>query len=264
MSKNDSAKIMDTQKELFDEKKSKRQKYQEIFVGQPGLWSMIKYELIITLFSWVPGALGIFLRGFFYPMIMGSMGRGVAFGANIAIRHPNKIHIGDNVVIDDNCVLDAKGEDNKGIEIHNGVFIGRGTILTCHNGDIILEENVNIGFNCVISSLSRIIIKKNHLMAAFCYLVGGDHDSDRTDIPVLFQGRSSKGITIDENVWLGAGVSVLDGTTIGRDSIIGAHAVVNKDVPEFAIAAGVPAKFKWDRRQGKKDHNKVMKEEAEA
>lgn len=256
----DPEKIMDTQKELFDANKSKLQKYQQIFVGKPGLFNMIKYELVITLFSWIPGALGILLRSHAYGFILGAMGRGVAFGANIAIRHPHKIRIGDNVVIDDNCVLDAKGETNEGLRIDNGVFIGRGTILTCHNGDIILEDNVNIGFNCVISSLSRIVIKKNHLMAAFCYLVGGDHDSDRTDIPVLFQGRSSKGITIDENVWLGAGVAVLDGVTIGRDSIIGAGAVVNKDVVEFAIAAGLPAKFKWDRRKGK-EHNEILKEE---
>jgi acetyltransferase-like isoleucine patch superfamily enzyme len=260
MSADKSAEIMDTQKELFDEKKSELQRYREIFVGKPGFFNLVKYESIITLFSWVPGALGILLRGMFYPMIMGSMGRGVAFGANVAIRHPNKIRIGNNVVIDDNCVLDAKGESNNGIDIHNGVFVGKNTILTCHNGDIILEDNVNIGFNCVVSSLSRIIIKKNHLMAAFCYLVGGDHDSDRTDIPVLFQGRSSKGITIDENVWLGAGVAVLDGVTIGRDSIIGAGAVVNKDVTEFAVAAGLPAKHKWDRRKGK-DHNAVLREE---
>ncbi len=258
-----SKEIMDTQKDLFDERKSALQKYTEIVVGGGGLMRLIKYELVITLLSWVPGALGLFLRQKLYRLIMGSMGRGVAIGANVMIRHPHKIHLGDNVVIDDNCVLDAKGESNKGIEIHNGVFIGRGTILTCHNGDIILEDNVNIGFNCVISSLSRIVIKKNHLMAAFCYLVGGDHDSDRTDIPVLFQGRSSKGIMIEENVWLGAAVSVLDGVTVGRDSIIGAHAVVNKNVPEFAIAAGVPAKFMWDRRKGK-EHNEVLREEETA
>ncbi len=260
MSENNNHQIMDTQKDLFDEKKSTLQKYQEIVVGKPGLLNMIKFELIITLFSWMPGALGLFLRQKFYRAIFGSMGRGVAIGANVGIRHPGKIRVGNNVVIDDNCVLDAKGENNKGIDIHDGVFIGRSTILTCHNGDIVLEENVNIGFNCVISSLSKIVIKKNHLMAAFCYLVGGDHDSDRTDIPVLMQGRSSKGITIEENVWLGAGVSVLDGTTIGRDSIIGAHAVVNKDITEFAIAAGVPAKFMWDRRKGK-EHNEILKGE---
>jgi len=254
---------MDTQKDLFDEKKSTLQKYMDIVVGQRGLANLMKYELIMLFCSWVPGALGLVLRQKLYPLMLGSMGRGVAIGANVMIRHPKKIHIGDNVVIDDNCVLDAKGETNKGIEIHNGVFVGRGTILTCHNGDIILEDNVNIGFNCVVSSLSRIIIKKNHLMAAFCYLVGGDHDSDRTDIPVLEQGRSSKGITIEEGVWLGASVSVLDGVAIGRDSIIGAHAVVNKNVPDFAISAGVPAKFLWDRRKGK-EHNEILRENGKA
>lgn len=260
MSEKNSEKIMDVQKELFDEKKSKAQKYQEIFLGEKGFFKMVKYELIITLFSWMPGALGVLLRSIFYPFILGSTGKGVAFGANIAIRHPSKIHIGNNVVIDDNCVLDAKGQTNQGILIGNGVFIGRGTILTCHNGDIVLEDNVNIGFNCVISSLSRIVIGENNLMAAFCYLAGGDHDSDRTDIPVLFQGRSSKGIVIDKNVWLGAGVAVLDGVKIGRDSIIAAGAVVNKNVPEFAIAAGLPAKFMWDRRKGK-EHNEILKGE---
>ncbi|MFQ6114504.1 MAG: flippase-like domain-containing protein, partial [bacterium] len=260
MSEKNSEKIMDVQKELFDEKKSKVQKYQEIFLGEKGFVKMLKYELIITLFSWIPGALGVLLRSIFYPAILGSVGKGAAFGANIALRHPGKIHIGNNVVIDDNCVLDAKGQSNQGIRIGNGVFIGRGTILTCHNGDIVLEDNVNIGFNCVISSLSSIVIGKNNLMAAYCYLVGGDHDSARTDIPVLFQGRSSKGIVIDKNVWLGAGVTVLDGVTIGRDSIIAAGAVVNKDVPEFAIAAGLPAKYMWDRRKGK-EPGEVLKGE---
>lgn len=260
MSDNKSPEIMDTQKDLFDEKKSTLQKYQEIVVGEKGLLNLIKYEMLMTLLSWVPGALGLLLRQKLYRFMLGSMGRGVAIGANVMIRHPKKIRIGDNVVIDDNCVLDAKGETNQGIEIHNGVFVGRGTILTCHNGDIVLEDNVNLGFNCVISSLSSIVIKKNHLMAAFCYLVGGDHDSDRTDIPVLMQCRSSKGIMIEENVWLGAAVSVLDGVTVGRDSIIGAHAVVNKDVPEFAISAGVPARFMWDRRKGKA-HNEILRGE---
>ena len=52
------------------------------------------------------------------------------------LRHPHKIHIGSNVVIDDNCLLDAKGETNRGIRIGDGVFIGRNTILSCKNGDI--------------------------------------------------------------------------------------------------------------------------------
>src|SRR3990172_4112680 len=65
MSGNNSHEIMDTQKDLFDAKKSTLTKYQEIVVGKRGLWNMIKYELIITLFSWVPGALGLALRQIF-------------------------------------------------------------------------------------------------------------------------------------------------------------------------------------------------------
>ncbi len=243
--------ILDTQKELLDQKKSAMKKYQELILGRKGFTNLVKYELIMTLTNWMPGALGLLLRSKLYPKLFGSCGRNVVFGTNIAIRHPHKIFIGDNVVIDDHCVLDAKGEGNKGIKIGNGVFVGRNTILTCHDGDIVLEDNVNIGFNCVISSLGSIVIKENHLMAAFCYLVGGDHVADRTDVPILYQGRTAKGIVLEENIWLGAGVAVLDGSTVGRDSIVGAHAVVNGNIDPYSIAVGVPAKTIRDRRNGK-------------
>lgn len=243
--------ILDTQKELLDVKKSAMKKYQELILGKKGFKNLVKYELIMTFTNWVPGAFGLLLRSKLYPKLFGSCGRNVVFGTNIAIRHPHKIFIGDNVVIDDHCVLDAKGERNQGLKIGNGVFVGRNTILTCHDGDIVLEDNVNIGFNCVISSLGSIVIKENHLMAAFCYLVGGDHVADRTDMPILYQGRTAKGIMIEENIWLGAGVTVLDGSTVGRDSIVGAHAVVNGKIDSYSIAVGAPAKTIRDRRNGK-------------
>ena len=128
-----------------------------------------------------------------YPLVLGSVGRNVVFGVNVTLRHPHKIHIGDNVVIDDLCCLDAKGTDNKGITIGNGVFVGRNTILSCKNGDIIIDDRANIGFNCEIFSASRVRVGKNILMAAYTYLVGGDHLYDRVDIPVLQQGRTARG-----------------------------------------------------------------------
>ena len=96
-------------------------------------WSML-------LCAWVPGALGLFLRSKLYPLLLGRVGRNVVFGANVTLRHPHKIHIGDNVVIDDHCCLDAKGTDNRGITIGNGVFVGRNTILSCKNGDIVIDD----------------------------------------------------------------------------------------------------------------------------
>ena len=236
------------QQELFNENRSKGDKYRELFVGRPGLGALIAYEAAMILSSWVPGALGLVLRSTMYRWIIGSVGRNVVFGVNVTLRHPHKIHIGDNVVIDDLCCLDAKGTDNHGITIGNGVFIGRNTILSCKNGDIVIEDRANIGFNCEVFSASKVRIGKDILMAAYTYLVGGDHLYGRTDIPVLQQGRTARGIDVGDGTWLGTHVVVTDGSTIGRDAIIGAGAVVVGEIPEFSIATGIPAKVTRDRR----------------
>ncbi|MCG3119921.1 MAG: 2,3,4,5-tetrahydropyridine-2,6-dicarboxylate N-acetyltransferase [bacterium] len=239
---------VEIQKELFDAKKSKLAKYKELILGESSTGFLIKYELIMTLVSWLPGALGLVLRSKLYPRLLGRSGRNVTFGANVVLRHPRKIRLGDNVVVDDSVVLDAKGENNNGITIGNGVFIGRNTILSCKNGDIVIEDNANIGFNCEAFSASRVRVGKNVLLAAYVYLVGGTHRFDRTDLAILFQERSSQGIEVDDNAWVGAHAVVFDGVKIGKDCIIGAGAVVNKDVPDWKIAVGVPAKIVQDRR----------------
>ena len=237
------------QKELFDPKKSALKKYQDIVIGQNGLGKLIKYELITLLTSWVPGALGLFLRMKLYPILLGKTGRGVSFGTNVVLRHPHKIFIDDNVVIDDNCVLDAKGESNQGLFIGSGSFIGRNTILSCKNGNIRLGEKVNMGFNCQIFSASNVSLGNNNLIAAYCYIIGGTHKMDRIDIPPLEQERTSLGIVMEDNLWLGAGVKVMDGVRIGRDAVIGTSAVVSKDIPEYSIAVGIPAKVVRNRKE---------------
>ncbi|HEX2458007.1 MAG TPA: DapH/DapD/GlmU-related protein [Vicinamibacterales bacterium] len=239
--------ITDIQKE-FGADRSRRARYAELVVGKPGLGALLRYELTMLVCSWVPGALGLLLRSKLYPGLLGRVGRNVAFGANVVLRHPHKIHIGDNVVIDDNCCLDAKGTTNRGIVLGDGVFLGRNTILSCKNGDIVLDEQANIGFNVEIFSAATVHVGARTLIAAYTYLVGGDHLFDRVDIPVLHQGRTARGIDIGENVWLGAHVVVTDGARVGRDAVVGAGAVVVADVPDFYIAAGVPARPIRDRR----------------
>jgi len=236
------------QDELFGASQSKLQKYAGLIIGQSGLWPLIRYEVITLLCMPVPGALGLFLRMKLYPRLLGRVGRNVTFGHGIVLRHPHKIRIGDDVHIDDQCVLDAKGADNQGITIGDGVFIGRNTIISCKNGDIEIDDRANIGFNCEIFSGGHVRLGKNTLVAAYTYLVGGDHLHDRTDIPVLDQGRVAEGIEVDDNVWLGAHVVVSDGARVGHDAIIGAGAVVRGEIPPFQIAAGVPAKVIRDRR----------------
>ncbi len=236
------------QQALFDERKSKVAKYQELVVGRPGWGALVAFESVVLVASWVPGALGLFLRSKLYPLVLGRVGRNVVFGVNVTIRHPHKIAIGDNVVIDDQCCLDAKGSDNRGITIGSGVFVGRNTILSCKNGDIVLDDRANLGFNCEIFSASTVHVGSDVLMAAYTYLVGGDHLYDRVDIPVLQQGRTARGIEVGAGVWLGAHVVVTDGSRVGRDAIIGAGAIVVGEIPEYAVAVGTPAKVLRDRR----------------
>lgn len=236
------------QEELFAPGQSKLRKYANLVVGQQGFWPLVRYEAITLLCLSVPGALGLFLRMKLYPRLLGRVGRNVTFGQNVVLRHPHKIRIGNDVHIDDNCLLDAKGADNDGITIGNGVFVGRNTIVSCKNGDIEIDDRANIGFNCEIFSGGRVRLGKNTLVAAYTYLVGGDHLHDRTDAPVLDQARVAQGIDVDDNVWLGAHVVVADGARIGCDAIIGAGAVVRGEIPPFQIAAGVPAQIVRDRR----------------
>ena len=226
---------------------SAREKYAALIVGRPGWDALLKYEVVVLLSQSVPGALGLALRRSLYPLLLGACGRNVIFGQNVVLRHPHKIQIGDNVVIDDNCLIDAKGTSNTGIRIASGVFVGRNTILSCKNGDIELGEGANIGFNSEIFSASRVRIGRNVLIAAYCYLIGGDHDFSDTSRPVLDQARMSAGITVGDGAWIGAGAKVLDGVEIGANAIIGAGAVVRESVPERATAVGVPARIIGER-----------------
>ena len=92
---------------LFDARRSKVERYADLVVGERGWGVLLRYELVMLLASWVPGALGLVLRGWFYPWLLGACGRNVTFGTNVVLRHPRKIRIGDDVAIDDGCVLDG-------------------------------------------------------------------------------------------------------------------------------------------------------------
>jgi acetyltransferase-like isoleucine patch superfamily enzyme len=231
------------QDDLANARTSAREKYSALIVGQPGWDALLKYELVVMLSQSVPGALGLAMRKSLYPLLLGSCGRNVVFGQNVVLRHPHKVHIGDNVVIDDNCLIDAKGTSNAGIRIGSGAFVGRNTILSCKNGDIELGEGANVGFNCEVFSASRVRIGANVMLAAYCYLIGGDHDFSDSSRPVLEQARTSSGISVGDGAWLGAGAKVLDGVEIGANAVIGAGAVVRASVPDRATAVGVPARI---------------------
>jgi acetyltransferase-like isoleucine patch superfamily enzyme len=227
-----------TQKELLAADRSAAKKYRGMFVGRQGLGPFLHYELISLFVLPVPGALGLALRRIFLPGLLGRVGRGVVFGRNVTLRHPHKIFIGDNAVIDDNAVLDAKGGKNDGIWIGANALIGRNTILSCKEGSIRLGDYCNVSANCSLLSETEIELGRYCFLAGGCFLVaGGNHPITDTSRPIMFQPSTAKGgIHIGDDVWLGAGVTVLDGVTIGTGSVIGAGAVVAAPLPEYSYA----------------------------
>ena len=240
-----------TQKELLSEQKSLTAKYSSLVVGEKGLWKLFRFEFVNLFFSRVPGALGLALRKIFFPSLFHKVGKGVVFGRNITLRHPHKITLGANCVIDDNVVLDAKGEKNDGLRLGDNVYIGRNTILSCKEGSIEVGDYANISANCSLLSETEISLGRYCFLAGHCYLVaGGNHSFDDVSRPIMFQPSVSKGgIRVGDDVWLGAGVIVLDGATIGQGTVVGAGAVVTESLPEFSVAVGSPARVVRDRRE---------------
>ena len=243
---------------LKDENTSALKKYMGLVLGRQSFFGLAWFELVMLLTQNLPGALGVLLRRKLWKTLLGRCGRNVVIGRGVTLRHPHRIHLGDNVVIDDHAVLDAKGFQDVAIDIGNDSVIGRNTVLSCksmgpNSGRFKIDERVNISVNCTLISETEFHIGTKVLIAGHCYLIaGGNHGTERTDIPILDQPMIEKGgIDLQDHCWLGANVTVLDGVTVGRDSVVAAGAVVTQPVPEFCIAGGVPAKVLRDRRAEK-------------
>ncbi|RPI03518.1 MAG: TIGR00374 family protein [Calditrichaeota bacterium] len=234
--------------DVMRKKTSPLRKYQEIQIGNPQITSLIKFELLTTLFGYLPGMGGFFFRQLLFPLLFKSCGKGTVFGRSLSLQHSTKITLGKRCVIDEYCRLSAQGDHNSRIILGNEVLLGRNTVLGTRGGHIEIGDFSNIGAGCRLGTTSHITFGNHVLLAANCYIGGAQHRFDRLDVPIMRQGYVSRGgVTIEDNVWLGAGVIVLDGVTIGSGSVIGAGSVVTKSVPPNSIAVGVPAKIKGSR-----------------
>ncbi len=230
------------QQQLNNRSESAWRQYAKLAIGQPRFGTLLCYELITVAFMSFPGMLGYWLRQKFYPYILSSCGENTIVGRNVTIRGGKKIVIGSNVSIDDNVVIDARGE-NGSIVIASGTLISRNTILRVRNASIRIGEGSDIGANCILATDSKLEVGKNVLLAAYSYLcAGGNHSYERSDVPIIQQGFVSKGGTVVcDDVWIGSHSMVMDGVTIGTGSIIGSHSLVNKNISPGSIAFGRPA-----------------------
>lgn len=116
------------------------------------------------------------------------------------------------------------------------------------NGPIKIGEHCEIGINTIIHSTQLVDIGNNVSIAANCYIIDSNHGCEK-NLLINEQKTVVKGpIVIDDDVWIGAGAKILSGVHIGRGAVIGAQSVVNTDIPDYAIAVGIPAKVISYRR----------------
>ncbi|MDQ3107200.1 MAG: acyltransferase [Actinomycetota bacterium] len=116
----------------------------------------------------------------------------------------------------------------------------------------VLRGEVEIGAHCSlnvgVSTIGRVTIGNAVRIATGVVLVGENHVHTDTERPIALQGLTSEGVVVEDDVWIGANVTVVDGVTIGAHSVVAAGAVVTRDVEPYSLAAGVPARRIRDRR----------------
>lgn len=127
------------------------------------------------------------------------------------------------------------------IQLAPQVQLEQGVLLHAWGGSITIQNNVFIGPYAVIYGHGSVTIGADSLISMHCRILSSNHAiPDRTQ-RIRHQPDLLLPTTIGEDVWLGAGVTVLGGVTIGNGCVVGAGAVVTKDLPAYAIAMGVPA-----------------------
>ena len=120
------------------------------------------------------------------------------------------------------------------INIEKGADFGDGS-------GIIIGNNSGLGINCQVRG--PLIIGDNVMMGPEVVILSTNHNFERTDIPMNQQGSSIKPVVIGNDVWIGQRVMIMPGVTVGDGCILAAGTIVTKDVPNYALVGGVPAKI---------------------
>jgi acetyltransferase-like isoleucine patch superfamily enzyme len=233
------------QRQISDDTRSALGRYQDIVVGSSSISFLLKYEMLQFFLAGMKGALGLLLRQKLFPGMFQRCGEKVVFGTDTLIRFPKNIDLGDKVIVSDGAIIDGRSNFDVGVTIGNKTIIGQRALVLCKEGQINIGENVGIGAYCGLYAVGTNVLEigDDCLIGPYTYFGGTKYHFQRTDLPIRLQGHDLRGgIKVGNDCWFGAGVSVMDGVTIGNGAVIASGAVVTKDVPEFAVVGGIPAK----------------------
>lgn len=211
-------------------------------------------QLLFLLFGWVPSIVGIGLRGVAYKLILHSKGLPI-IEHGVRILYAKYVRLGRGAYIDHGVYLHALPG---GIRIGDRTFIMHNSILHVFNFRNLPGAGISIGNDCFIGEANvmrgqgGISIGNDVYTGPLVQVLAVNHVYSDPDTPIRLQGITAKGIVIEDDVWLAAGVIVVDGAHIGRGSVIGAGAVVVNDIPPYSVAVGSPARVVKDRREAEK------------
>lgn len=165
--------------------------------------------------------------------------------------HHRDLRLGPHVFIGDRVLIYQAHDDSGPVELGRRVRLHQGVIIeTGAGGSLIIGDESNIHPHCQLSAYEGTIrIGTGVSIAPYCAFYPYDHGI-LPELPIRKQPlRSRGGIVIGDEAWLGFGVIVLDGVRIGNGAVVGAGSVVVHDVPDGAVAQGVPARVVMLRRE---------------
>lgn len=216
-------------------------------------------QFVLGTCGWIPSVLGVGLRALTYRLIMKLEGA-PAIEAGVRIAHADGVRLGKGVYLDQGVYLHALPN---GITIGDETFIMHHTMLHVFNFRGLPTAGITIGKNCflgeynVIRGQGGVSIGNEVYTGPMVQIVAVNHVYTDPHRPIRKQGITAQGIVIEDDVWIGANATIVDGVTVGKGSIIGAGSVVTRDIPPYSIAVGTPAKPVKDRRELTNHHREA-------
>ncbi|MFQ4145772.1 acyltransferase [Chlorogloeopsis sp. ULAP02] len=215
----------------------------------PSKRQRVQETILFNLAKGIPTSIGVKLRSLLYHNIFAKIGKSARIQYGVEFIEPSCIEIGSNVAIFRGVNINASGHQNNKIHLADGVVIDYGVdIRSLINTSIYIDQDTFIGPYVCMAGPGNIKIGKNCLIASHTGIFANNHIYSDPTQSIESQGVTRQGIVIEDDCWLGSGVKVLDGVTIGKGCVIGANSVVTKDIPRFSIAVGVPARVIKSRK----------------